>query len=479
MPPHFEDLADTQNARLALSLGAEDFSLKASGFFNRAANHFIYKDNTFDMRRRKTHNETYDGGAGLWATFKLPRYAKLSAAVDGYSGTKNFPQGGEEYGIQEDFSIRESVMLDAPVVWSEKLSTEASVTHTYQSLEYTQSSRSHFGLHTVTAINRWGWFPNTAFTLRTGGDWRLTYLDSNTMGQRLRQDGGVYVTGEIAPHAAVLIIPSCKVILCGSDDDTEHSVRQLAAVVPKLGFALHPASFLTLKNNYFRSFKFPDFEDLYWAPGNGFAGNPALKPEDGWGADLGAAYTHRLFSLDGTVFAQWTRDSIHWSQGGDSVWRPYNVGEAAYFGLNAKIAFDIPLGNGVFRALKPSASYQFMRSYLLSYGYTWESEKRIPYMPEHTIDLSLDLRWSSGSAVLSARYETLRYGNTGNTTELPAYFLLNLTVNQNINANFALFAALRNMTNTSYQSYHEYPMPGLVMTLGVQFNIHTKKENEE
>jgi outer membrane cobalamin receptor len=92
-------------------------------------------------------------------------------------------------------------------------------------------------------------------------------------------------------------------------------------------------------------------------------------------------------------------------------------------------------------------------------------------MPEHTLGLSLDLDWGSGSVLVSAHYETLRYGNTANSTELDPHFLLTLNVNQNIGTHLSVFGALRNITNSSYESFKEYPMPGFTITIGLRANF--------
>jgi vitamin B12 transporter len=258
--------------------------------------------------------------------------------------------------------------------------------------------------------------------------------------------------------------------------------------VPKLGFRWNPTESLAVKNNYFRSFKYPDFEDLYWAGDGQTQGNPDLKPEDGWGGDLGAAWHYENWvGIDSTFFTQWTADSIHWSSGSGGIWRPENVGEAIYFGLDSKVRSEIPLPAGPFKTIGLSLSYQYLLSCLLSYGYTWADEKRIPYMPMHTIGASLDLSWGAkdsqgtsgskaGSLIISGHYESLRFANTSNITELAPYFLLNVNVNQQIGKNLAAFAAARNILNTSYESFDDYPMPGITVTLGVRFNTEIKTE---
>jgi vitamin B12 transporter len=57
---------------------------------------------------------------------------------------------------------------------------------------------------------------------------------------------------------------------------------------------------------------------------------------------------------------------------------------------------------------------------------------------------------------------------------------LALTVNQKIGGNLNVFAAARNITNASYESFKDYPMPGISLTLGlrVQFEAGGEKNHE-
>jgi vitamin B12 transporter len=474
--PHGEDLFDTQNLAFFGVYGAEQFSLKFNGFFNRVGNHFLFFDSITETTHRKVNNEVYDGGASASFIWNLPALAKFIASASVYYGDKNIPTAGDspDKGKQKDFSTRQNLMIDAPVAFIDALSTEGSLTHSWQTLRYEYSSASLHDEHFIAAVNRWTWYPNSSITMRFGGDYRFITLDSTDMGDHSRHDGGIYTTGELQfMEKLLLIIPSVKLAFCSTGS-------QPVTAVPKLGIAVTPLDGLVIKNNWFRSFKYPDFEDLYWASSGTGAmkteGNPDLKPEDGWGFDLGVSYGYKeLLTLESVFFLQWAKDSIHWSSGADG-WKPVNIGEAMFFGLDNKVQLHIPVHFGYVQRISPGVSYQFMKSYLLSYGYTLKSEKRIPYMPEHTLGLSLDISWGSGSVLVSAQYETLRYDDPDNLSKLDPYFLLTLNVNQNIGKNFSVFAVFRNMTNTSYESFKDYPMPGFNFTLGVRavFDVPAK-----
>jgi vitamin B12 transporter len=361
-----------------------------------------------------------------------------------------------------------------PRIFRDDLAAEAGLSHSWQSLDYDNSLHK---VQILNAINRWGWYPGDRLTLRAGGDYRFSCLNSSDMGRRNRHDGGVYLTADYWPQGSFLVIPSVKGIFSGPGAESP------AIAVPKLGFLWNVNDNFSIKNNYFRSFKHPDFEDLYWADDGINRGNPDLKPEDGWGGDLGFNYQHKnYFTLGGSFFAQWTTDSIHWAEAPGGKWRPQNVGAALFFGSENKVTItpfkNRPLKeNGIhLRDAALSLSWQFLLGRLLSYGYTWKSDKHIPYMPTHTLGVSLNIPWGvgensfAGSAVISGHFETTRFADTANIKKLPPSFLLNIDINQALSKNLAAFLVARNVLNHSYESFDSYPMPGVTFTLGMKIN---------
>jgi len=148
--------------------------------------------------------------------------------------------------------------------------------------------------------------------------------------------------------------------------------------------------------------------------------------------------------------------------------------------LDNKFEFTIPFNNNRVEKLVINFSWLLQLSWLLSGELTFEDNKRIPYMPVHTFGLSLELPWKtavkklSGSLILSGRFETVRYADTSNITELKPYFILNITYNQKVTENIAIFGKINNALNTHYVSFADYPMPGISLTLGMRMNLEFK-----
>jgi vitamin B12 transporter len=462
--PRLQELADTQKADASLSWGGGVFSAGLHSFANRAGNSYTYIDSFLYRVRRKQYNEVWDAGAGGILGWNFPNLAKLFVTLDAYYSDRTLPATGFSHvaGKQHDIILRDKILFEAPVFLRDDISLEATLSHNFGRMYYSlnKTAPSIHYQNGFSLINRWAWLPSQQFTLRWGFDYRYITLDSTGTGGEDRHDGGAYLTPEWSPVPSFQIIPSIKAVTEGT----------AVIPVPKLGLSWAASDSFTLKNNYYRSFKFPDFDDLYWA-GGGYHGNPDLRPEDGWGADILAEYRWgETLTAEGAVFGQYTVDSIHWHKSWDGSWEPTNIGEAALFGLDLRVKTGFDVSWGPVQKLSPSASYQYLLTYLLSYGYSREDGKRIPYQPMHTIGVSLDVSWGSGSVILSGHYESLRYYSPTNLIELEPYLLLSINVNQKIGEHFQAYTALRNLLNRSYESYNRYPMPGLNITAGLRFD---------
>jgi outer membrane receptor protein involved in Fe transport len=339
--PHFEDLADMQSLSLSAGYGADKFSWKGSLFGNRAGNHFLYEDD-YGFVRRKVSNDVLDAGGNTTFVWDLSDTATLLSDTKLFYAHRNFPitPNSTGYALAEDFQITENLVFNAPLLFREDLGTEASLTY--------QHFRTSYGVdvegfdHYLTGINRWNWYVSEKWTLRAGIDWRFLYVDMRSAWEtdpvKTGNLGGLYLTGEFSPAKHFMVIGSVKGVT-----DTKQG-----AAVPKLGFRWEPAPEFTLKNNYFRSFKFPDFDDLYYRSlDNIFVGNPNLKPEDGLGADLtGELRPNEMFGMDTTVYAQWTEDSIHWIKSAGGRWSPENIGRAFFIGAELRPALTLRIEKG-------------------------------------------------------------------------------------------------------------------------------------
>jgi len=469
--PEFIDLLDNQSLNFFIGHGGENFSWRASLFGNRAGNHYLYEDD-YGFARRKISNEVFDGGGNVQLVFSLPKDSSLLLDTKAYYAHRNFPITMNSSGsaLATDFLLTENIVFAAPVTFRNDLATDASLTYqtSYTTYGVNISSNDHY----LTAINRWNWYPAENFTLRSGFDWRFLYINTDSP---LELDpvkkgnlGGLYFTVEYKILKNLLLIGSIKGVT-----DT----KQIVAV-PKLGinWQIHPK--FSLKNNYFRSFKFPDFDDLYYTSMDGtMSGNPDLRPEDGWGTDIIAELIfNKMFLFSSAVFFQYTTDSIHWVKSQGGRWSPENVSSAFFTGIDFRPVFTLELNKWKLTSIKININYQFQYSWLLNDNLDFENTFRIPYMPLHIIGGSVNLAWETGSVAVSAHFQSTRYADTTNKLVLDPYCIVHATLNQSIGKNITFFSSLRNILDARYESFASYHMPGISLVCGVRgkFNISNK-----
>jgi len=391
---------------------------------------------------------------------------KILLSDDFYAGDKKVPGpiNSGNAGKQTEFFNKLTLLFDADFVGTDRIDTELIVNKNYNRLDWTDSyGRSIHNLYTVSIINNWGFYIKDWFTLKSGGDFTYSYLDSSDLKLINKFDGGGYLTAEFSIKKTAQIIPSVKLFY----------FKDYPIAVPKLGAVFYIGDNFILKNNFFRVFKLPALNDLYWQSSAFAEGNPELKNEDGFGSDIILSYTkNKILSAESSVYLTYFIDAIIWQAGSKGVWKPGNIGRAFYFGIDSSV-------KSLFSEyVKLSISYSFLLTYVLSEGFTFESDKRMPYQPVHNLGFSAEFNWKSGLVLFTGHYSAERYSTTVNVTELKPYFTFNIDFSQNIKI-LTLFMSVKNIFNYFYYLVDGYPMPGGSVTLGVKINYEKKFKDKK
>ena len=168
----------------------------------------------------------------------------------------------------------------------------------------------------------------------------------------------------------------------------------------------------------------------------------------------------------------WVNDWILWLPG-QSYWSPQNIRSVISRGLEATTSANHPIGQN---SMKWQASYSFTSSV----NQTGIDEldrsvgKQLPYVPLHNANFSTMFLANSWSVGLIADYTGKRYVTTDNESELPAYWLLNVTAAKTFKAGpvrFDIYAKLNNILNTTYQNIKNKAMPGFNFNLGLNLKF--------
>ena len=114
-----------------------------------------------------------------------------------------------------------------------------------------------------------------------------------------------------------------------------------------------------------------------------------------------------------------------------------------------------------------SASYLYNKSFNLSNGQTFSDNEEVNYVRNHTAKASASFAYRNFDAVLSGEYQgKYRVKGSFSTINYDPAFILNLSVNAQVTEELAVYVAIDNLLNASYELQNGYPMPGTKIRLG-------------
>ena len=215
-----------------------------------------------------------------------------------------------------------------------------------------------------------------------------------------------------------------------------------------------------------RAYRVPVFNELYY-PGYG---NPSLRPEDAWLADVGADLHRTLgrwragLRLDG--FYNRLTDKIISAPSEDPyVWLPYNIGKVEAFGadLLASLSWS---GSGLSAGF--TARYGWQEA-LDKTPDSYTFGQQIPYVARHTLVLSADAAWKGWSA---GAVFNLHAGRSDSSGEMPDWNTLDLSASKEFKlpgeVALGLRLSARNLLGCRYEVIRDYPMPGRSLLGGIE-----------
>ena len=115
-------------------------------------------------------------------------------------------------------------------------------------------------------------------SLSLGTELREDRLDARQGPDRVRLSSGLFAQDEIRLLAdALRLVPALRF---------DHTEGFGSEWLPRLGLVVQPLAWLRFKVNGERSYRVPNFDELYFNEGS-VRGNPALRPEEAWNVDGG------------------------------------------------------------------------------------------------------------------------------------------------------------------------------------------------
>ncbi|MBR1638887.1 MAG: TonB-dependent receptor [Treponema sp.] len=471
-----------QKLNYAFRLGESTF---ASGGLsgNFADNRFLFKTDDYSFLESGAFGAAFSGagsGSGEWNERENAQVwdAQANTAVTHYFGNGNYFSFGDIFygaykntpgvvnstdaGIQQDYDNNFTFSLWNPALGG-LFNLKNSLAWLCNNRLYdSESENSRHYINTIKYSGSADFYSlfggRLRQTLGLSGD--FTHLDSSNDGNHIQFSGVIKETSKFAAGGGWNFSLPLAVKFCANDQNVNF------AFVPKAGAAWE-AGLFTFTGDLYRMVQFPNMDDLFWE-GGGFHGNPNLKPESGWGADLGVAFKGSQTSASLTVFSNYYKDKIQWSNGqGSYLATTQNLSSAFYLGVDFAAS-----ANFLNRLINLSVNGEYLYNRLLDKSNKYTYGKRIMWTPDLVFNLTCDFNFELAKLSLSASYTGRRYTSNMNIYCLEPYLLLNAAAEgAAIKGRFTPYIKAENLLNWQYQAVDGYPMPGISLTVGARYKF--------
>jgi outer membrane cobalamin receptor len=228
-----------------------------------------------------------------------------------------------------------------------------------------------------------------------------------------------------------------------------------------LGYQLPKLEDVTLKVAAGINHNYPTFNDLYWTPG----GNSDLKPEEAKMSEAGIKY-HKAFgkttiATENTFFFAHVSNWILWQPSAGNIWSPTNLKKVENKGFESTLTIKYKL-NKVDLSIRGNYAYTISKNIDLPKNTDDALYKQLIYVPQHQFNANAKLTYKNTSLSYGYYYTGLRYISTDNNWYLPANYISNISLSQDIKlktTSFNLRFQVNNLFNQTYQSIAWRPMP--------------------
>ncbi|SHF77418.1 iron complex outermembrane recepter protein [Flavobacterium segetis] len=218
-----------------------------------------------------------------------------------------------------------------------------------------------------------------------------------------------------------------------------------------IGSALQLTNAYQLKINASHNFRIPTYNDLYWEEG----GNPHLKPESSYQAEIANVFRYKNVKLTQTAYFNKIKDLLRWIPGNNGIWSPQNTDRVEAYGVETLLSWKKGIGKSI---VEVNGTYAYTISKNEATG------KQLFFVPFHKITGAVALshkKWSANYQMLLNGFVYTQLDNDP-TAVVPSYLVGNLGIDYDIpfisHSKFGV--QVLNLWNEKYESLENRIMPG-------------------
>lgn len=220
----------------------------------------------------------------------------------------------------------------------------------------------------------------------------------------------------------------------------------------KLGAAGKPVKWMTIKGNVETSYRFPNFDELYYPDQGYMRGNPNLEKEKALNVDGGFIVAFPFMSVEATYFRNKISNQIIWVPISATTIAPINTYDVNIQGLEAALSVT-PV-----KYVRFNANYTFTKAHFASNNY------QLPGRPEHKFNAKLQLMkdWSDnlGTSIFgSFQYESRLAVNAQNTVFIAPRTVVDLGATLKFLKHAEATFEVRDVTNAQVYDAQGFPLP--------------------
>lgn len=231
----------------------------------------------------------------------------------------------------------------------------------------------------------------------------------------------------------------------------------------KIGVKYHPVEPVTLKTNFSRSYRIPNFVELFGDRGT-LLGNPNLKPESGINWDIGAVVQWKPVRLEVSYFLNHVDDLIQFLQTSQFTVQAQNLASARIQGVETSLAATL------FGHLDLAGNYTFQWAKDTS-GLPGQDGRFLPGRPIHEINARAALHNRRGKVFVDMNFIDDNFLDTQNVLRTDNRLIFNAGASVNFLKRFTAGFEAKNLFNDRVSDVAGFPLPGRSFYGKLEINI--------
>ncbi|MBR6295944.1 MAG: TonB-dependent receptor [Treponema sp.] len=243
------------------------------------------------------------------------------------------------------------------------------------------------------------------------------------------------------------------------------------AFLPKLGYELTFKDEGSFYANIYAMSRFPTIDELYWTYTDysdeyfhyTYTGNPDLKPEHGFGVELGYKASDTFFvPFSVSIYSNYYKDKIRDETNSLGDASPQNIDAAIYLG--GELSVSKALFND---SLLLKGNYSFIWASAIEDGKV--SKNQLAYTPMHSGSVSV--AYTTDLLDTSLSLSCVGKRPVSPDEFLDPYFLLDFSLSYTGFEMVTPYLIAKNLLNATYETTKDYPCASPSLRLGVRVDL--------